>query len=99
MVINNDPCYSYLMRCNHNVVQELVMAHVYGHWLRTAYQRLYDMILSHDTEEVCENKEKITRFRLYTDFAAKHGDAICGLDRPVMHLVNCFKAAAKGYGT
>ena len=33
MVINNDPCYAYLMRCNHAVDQKLVMAHVYGHCL------------------------------------------------------------------
>src|SRR6266851_3769275 len=31
MVINNDPVYAYLMRCNHTVDQKLVMAHVYGH--------------------------------------------------------------------
>src|SRR3954462_47904 len=33
MVINNDPCYAYLMRCNHTVDKKLVMAHVYGHCL------------------------------------------------------------------
>jgi serine protein kinase len=66
---------------------------------RTAYQRLYDMILSHGTEEVFENKEKIIRYRFFTDYAAKHGDAIYGLDRPLMQLVNAFKSAAKGYGT
>jgi stage V sporulation protein R len=33
MVINNDPCYAYLMRSNHTVDQKLVMAHVYGHCL------------------------------------------------------------------
>src|SRR5438105_1701970 len=66
---------------------------------RTAYQRLYDMIISHSTEEVYENKEKITRFKFFTEFAAQHGDAIYGLDRPLMHLANCFKSAAKGYGT
>ena len=31
MVINNDPCYAYLMRCNELIDQKLVMAHVYGH--------------------------------------------------------------------
>jgi stage V sporulation protein R len=31
MVINNNPCYAYLMRCNHLLDQKLVMAHVYGH--------------------------------------------------------------------
>src|SRR5713101_7412657 len=66
---------------------------------RSAYQRLYDMILSHGTEDVYENKEKITRYRFFTEFAAKHGDAIYGLDRPLMHLVNAFKSASKGYGT
>src|SRR6516162_1836675 len=66
---------------------------------RTAYQRLYDMLLSHGTEDVYENKEKITRYKFFTEFAAQHGDAIYGLDRPLMHLVNAFKSAAKGYGT
>src|SRR5215470_88172 len=66
---------------------------------RSAYQRLYDMIISHGTEEVYENKEKITRYRFFTDFAALHGDAIYGLDRPLMNLANCFKSAARGYGT
>src|SRR5437879_40243 len=31
LVINNNPCYAYLMRSNHDVDQKLVMAHVYGH--------------------------------------------------------------------
>jgi stage V sporulation protein R len=31
MVINNDPCYAYLMRSNHDLDQKLVMAHVLGH--------------------------------------------------------------------
>jgi len=31
MVINNDPCYAYLMRSNNIVDQKLVMAHVYAH--------------------------------------------------------------------
>src|SRR6516165_4274346 len=66
---------------------------------RTAYQRVYDMILSHGTEDVYEQKEKITRYKFFTEFAGQHGDAIYGLDRPLMHLVNAFKSAAKGYGT
>src|ERR1700736_78876 len=66
---------------------------------RTAYQRLYDMIISHGTEQVFENKEKIIRYKFFTEFASKHADAIYGLDRPLMQLVNAFKSAAKGYGT
>jgi serine protein kinase len=66
---------------------------------RSAYQRLYDMILSHGAEESHEHKEKITRFKFFNDFATQQGDGIYGLDRQLMALVNAFKSAAKGYGT
>src|SRR5262249_16811844 len=66
---------------------------------RTAYQRLYDMILSYGTEEVYENKDKLIRYRFFNDWARSHGDAVYGLDRTLMNLVNTFKSAAKGYGT
>jgi serine protein kinase len=66
---------------------------------RTAFQRLYDMILSHGTEDIYENKDKLTRFKFFTEFATRHADGIYGLDRPLMQLVNTFKSAALGYGT
>jgi len=66
---------------------------------RTAYQRLYDMIMSHGTETVLENKDKVTRYRFFTEFAARHADSIYGLERSLVQLVNTFKSAAKGYGT
>ena len=31
MVINNDPCYAYLLEGNSSVDQTMVMAHVFGH--------------------------------------------------------------------
>ncbi len=31
MVINNDPCYAYLLRSNNMIDQKMVMAHVFGH--------------------------------------------------------------------
>lgn len=31
MVINNDPCYAYLLESNNDVDQKIVMAHVFGH--------------------------------------------------------------------
>ncbi|MCP5464903.1 MAG: SpoVR family protein [Deltaproteobacteria bacterium] len=31
MVINNDPCYAYLLHANNMVDQKMVMAHVFGH--------------------------------------------------------------------
>jgi serine protein kinase len=66
---------------------------------RTAYQRLYDMILSHGTEEAYEFKQKVTRYKFFTEYATRHGDGIYGIDRPLMQLVNAFKSAARGYGT
>ena len=66
---------------------------------RTAYQRLFDMILAHGTEDIYENKDKLTRYKFFTEFATRHGDGIYGLDRPLMTLVNTFKSAALGYGT
>jgi len=74
----------------------LDIVHQHPEVTRSAYQRLYDMILSHGTETVYENKEKLTRYKFFTEFAATHGDAIYGLDRPLMHLVNAFKSAANG---
>src|SRR5262249_28282689 len=37
--------------------------------------------------------------RFFTEWAARHSDAIYGIDRPLMQLANAFKSAAKGYGT
>jgi serine protein kinase len=66
---------------------------------RTAYQRLYDMIMSYGTEEYYENKDKHIRYKFFTEYAQKHGDSIYGLERSLVQMVNTFKSAAKGYGT
>ncbi|TPV94099.1 MAG: serine protein kinase [Myxococcales bacterium FL481] len=66
---------------------------------RTAYERLYDMVLSHGTEEYVDNKKKIRRYRFFQDEAHGGADAIYGLDIPLMRLVNVLKAAAMRYGT
>jgi len=67
--------------------------------LRTAYQRLYDMILSYGTEEYVDSKKKIICYNFFKDTAFEGKDAIYGLDIPLMRLVNVFKSAAKFYGT
>jgi serine protein kinase len=66
---------------------------------RNAYQRLYDMVLSHGVEEYVDNKKKLVRYRFFKD--EQHGgkDAIFGLDVPLMRLINVLKSAAQGYGT
>ena len=66
---------------------------------RTAYQRLYDMILSHGTEEVIVNKEKRVRYKFFDDLDCDGQDAIFGLERTLMNLVNILKSAAHRYGT
>jgi serine protein kinase len=66
---------------------------------RSAFQRIYDMVLSHGYEEYVDNKKKIIRYNFFKDERYGGKDAIFGLDVPLMRLVNFFKAAAKKYGT
>ncbi|RYG19418.1 serine protein kinase, partial [bacterium] len=65
---------------------------------RNAYQRMYDMIISHGTEEYIDNKKKLTRFNFFKDAANGGANAIFGLDIPLMRLVHVLKAASEGYG-
>lgn len=65
---------------------------------RTAFQRIYDMIVSYGMEEYTEYKKRITRYHFFSDPFEGGKDSIFGLDVPLMKLVNLFKAAAQGYG-
>jgi stage V sporulation protein R len=55
MVINNDPCYAYLLTSNNYVDQKLVMAHVYGHcdffknnmWFAPTNRKMLDEMANH----------------------------------------------------
>lgn len=55
LVINNNPCYAYLMRSNALVDQKLVMAHVYGHcdffkqnaWFAHTNRKMMDEMANH----------------------------------------------------
>jgi stage V sporulation protein R len=55
LVINNDPCYAYLMKSNATVDQKLVIAHVYGHadffqnnlWFAPTNRRMVDQMANH----------------------------------------------------
>src|SRR5687768_7987146 len=57
LVINNDPCYAYLLESNSDVDQKLVMAHVYGHCdffknnfsFRHTNRRMIDEMANHAT--------------------------------------------------
>lgn len=55
LVINNDPCYAYLMRSNGLTDQKMVMAHVYGHcdffknnyWFSQTDRKMMDHAANH----------------------------------------------------
>jgi len=65
---------------------------------RNAFQRVYDMVLSHGSEEYVDNKKKIVRYHFFQDPDGGGKDAVFGLDIPLMRLMNVLKAAAAGYG-
>jgi len=55
LVINNDPCYAYLLEGNSMVDQKMVMAHVYGHcdffkvnqWFAPTNRKMIDQMANH----------------------------------------------------
>ena len=65
---------------------------------RSAWQRMYDMIIQEGTYELEGNREKLTRYRFFDDPHNDGQDAIFGLTRPLIELVNVFKSAALKYG-
>ncbi len=58
LVINNDPCYAYLMKCNNLVDQKLVMSHVFAHcdffknnlWFTHTNRKMMDEMANHGTQ-------------------------------------------------
>src|SRR3954469_21087577 len=66
---------------------------------RNAFQRIYDMLVSHGVEAYVEHKKKITRYRFFRDYAHDGRDAVYGIDQSLNHLVDIFKSAARNYGT
>jgi stage V sporulation protein R len=57
LVVNNEPCYAYLMGSNSAVDQKMVIAHVYAHsdffknnlWFRSTNRRMMDEMANHGT--------------------------------------------------
>jgi serine protein kinase len=65
---------------------------------RNAFQRLYDMILLHGTEEAVKHRARIVRYKFFADPLGGGEDAVFGLERSLQRFVNVLKAAACGYG-
>jgi serine protein kinase len=66
---------------------------------RNAFQRIYDMIMFHGTEEFVDAKKRLIRYKFFSDDSFDGDDAVFGLEISLMRLVNFFKSAAQGYGT
>jgi len=66
---------------------------------RTAYQRIYDMIVSYGEEEYSHYRENLIHYKFFDDPFESGKDAVFGLDRPLMELVRIFQSAARRYGT
>ncbi len=66
--------------------------------VRTAYQRMYDMIIQEGTYPV-EGSKDLIRYTFFDDPHMDGEDAIFGLTKPLMELVNVFRSAALKYGT
>ena len=66
---------------------------------RNAFQRIYDMILHFGAERYTKFREDYIRYKFFSDPIGHGEDAIYGLEKPLMHLVDFLKSASCGYGT
>lgn len=66
---------------------------------RTAFQRMYDLIIKFGYFEYVEYKKNLAHYKFFDDPLNNGKDAIFGLDVYLLKLVNFFKAASLRYGT
>lgn len=60
--------------------------------IRTAYQRLYDMVLRAGSEEIIHYGKKLVHYKFFDE-------NICGLEETLDQLVQFLRGAARGHGT
>ncbi|RDB35814.1 PrkA family serine protein kinase [Spirobacillus cienkowskii] len=65
---------------------------------RTAFQRIYDLIMHFGSYEYVEHKKKLIHYKFFDDPLNNGKDAVFGLDVHISKLVNFFKAASLRYG-
>jgi len=65
---------------------------------RSAYQRIYDMILGYGEEVISKGREKEHHYYFFDDPDHDGNDAVFGLRGPLHKLVNALKSAAHEYG-
>jgi len=62
LVINNDPCYAYLLSCNEFTDHKLVMAHVYGHCDFFKNNQWFSKTNRHMIDEMANHGNRIRRY-------------------------------------
>ena len=66
--------------------------------VRNAYQRLYDMIISHGYEDYEKYREKFRRWKFFDDVEGGGKDAVFGIDKELNRLVETIRGGAEGFG-
>ncbi len=66
--------------------------------LRTAHQRVYDMVMSYGVDEIEVDKATVQSYRFFSDPIEDGKDGIFGLERSLSDLMSMLKASAHGYG-
>lgn len=66
--------------------------------VRNAFQRLYDMIEAHGSEERVVQSRKYTHYKFFNDVYDGGADAIFGTEEALQKLVTVLKSAALGMG-
>ncbi|MBX3012138.1 MAG: hypothetical protein KF832_11560 [Caldilineaceae bacterium] len=92
----------YTFRNQHwegSFAQYLDIVHKNPKVARTAYQRLYDMIMSYGYESYTRFRQELLHYKFFDDPFDNGRDAVFGLDPALMEVVQVFQSAARGYGT
>jgi serine protein kinase len=66
---------------------------------RNAFQRIYDMVLHHGSSTYKDCRQEVIRYNFFSDPLDGGRDAVFGLDKALMRLVDVLRSAAHGYGT
>lgn len=66
---------------------------------RNSFQRIYDMITHFGIERYTQLRQDLVRYKFFSDPIGNGEDAIYGMEKALMQLVDAFKSAAHGYGT
>lgn len=85
------------LHSQHTFTEYLDMVYANPDISRTAYQRIYDMILAAGTEPITRYRRDLIRYKFFNDGTLSH--QIYGLDETLYELVQAFRGAAGGYGT